>query len=134
MRLLRWFDRLLSHPAALKVLAPLTVIALAGAAFAVFGVLANDAQRESDRISADLASCTRGNVFRSDQKAIVDGVVTALEGILQSTYRHIPRTLADQLAAEQEPVLLELRVIGDSIELVNCQALIPGASTTTEAP
>lgn len=119
MRLYRWFDRMVSHPAALKVLAPLTVIALAAAAFAVFGVLAADEARERDRQAADLASCGRGNIIRGDQKAIVDGVVEALDGILQSTYRHIPTDLADVLASEQEPVLVELRVIGESIEIVD---------------
>lgn len=131
MRLLRWIDRLLSHPAALKVLAPLTVIALAAAAFAVFGVLANDAQREQDRVSSDMASCTRGNLLRSQVRDIGAADQAMIQNILDVVLPANRDQRAADMRSQLEPILAEHERAVAQIKLVDCQELVPGASTTT---
>lgn len=130
--------RLWEHPKLIPVLSVLTVIALAGAAFAVFGVLAADDARERDRIAADLAGCTRGNVLRLQVVAIGDANQEMLEGVLDVVLPIGRTQRVDDIRAELEPVLAEHRARIDDIELTDCAEAVHGArpstAPTTEEP
>lgn len=119
------------------VLSVLTVIALAGAAFSVFGVLAQDDARERDRIESDLASCERGNRLRVQVRAIGEADQEMIEGILDVVLPPGRTARVDEIRAELEPVLDRHRATVEQVELIDCAAVTPGGTsttTTTEAP
>lgn len=136
---LGWLDRMASHPNALKVLAPMTVFGLGLAAFAVFGVLAQDDAREHDRIATDLAACDRVNVLRTQVIELGEANQTAITSILDIAIPAPTGTDPERdarltaLRAELAPVLADLDAVGAQIELTDCTAVTAGA-TIPEGP
>lgn len=142
---MRLLNRMWQSPRLIPILSVLTVIALAGAAYAVFGVLAVDEQQERDRISADLASCARGNILRQTimdlAKAdvalgVADGETFA--GIIDAALPPGANPRIDEIRAEIQPYLDErdevlsvLVAIADTIVLTDCASVTPGGSTPT---
>lgn len=128
------FRRTWDSPRLLPVLSVLTVIALAGAAFAVFGVLAQEGALERDRIAADLASCERGNRLRLEVVAIGDASQDMLEGILDVVLPIGTTARVDQIRADLAPVMAEHEARVSAIQLVDCADVTRGAPGPTDEP
>lgn len=126
--------RLWDSPRLIPVLSVMTVVALAAAAFAVFGVLAQDDKREQDRIEADLASCDRGNVLRLQVVALGEADQAMMNGILDVVLPVGSSAHVDDIRRQLDPVLNRYQARVDDIELVDCDAVTNGAATTTEEP
>lgn len=127
----RWFTRLVNHPRTIQVLAPATVLALAAAAWAVFGVLAVDQQQERDRISADLAACERGNVLRLQVIAIGGAGQDMVQGVLDIVLPEGTSERVDQIRQDLQPILARHQGRVDEIKLTDCSTVVPGARPTT---
>jgi hypothetical protein len=125
------FRHLWEWPRLIPVLSVLTVIALAGAAYAVFGVLAVDERQERDRIAADVASCTRGNTLRVQVRAIGAADQEMIEGILDVVLPASGHPTVDQIRADLQPVLARHRATVEDIELTDCASVTPGGEPTT---
>lgn len=132
--------RLWDSPRLIPTLSVLTVLALAAAAFAVFGVLAQDDARERDRIAVDLAACDRVNILRRQVIELGEANETAITSILDIA---IPEPSGDDpardariaaLRAELAPVLADLDAVGAQIELTDCTAVTRGATVPPEGP
>lgn len=126
MRLLR---KVWDSPRLLPVLSVMTVLALAGAAFAVFGVLASDSERERDRIASDLASCERGNIGRQTDIDIAHATEDLIDGILTVVFaRAADPATAGQIGVELEPLFQEHRAAVAQIQLIDCETVVPGGT------
>lgn len=125
-------------PRLLPILSVMTVLALAGAAFAVFGVLAQDNARERDRIASDIAGCERGNVLRLQVRALGEADQDLVTGILDIVLPAGREPSVDRLREQLTPVLVEHQATIEDIVQVDCRSLVLGGSTTTtpttEAP
>lgn len=128
---MRLLNRMWQSPRLIPVLSVLTVIALAGAAYAVFGVLAVDEQRERDRIEADLASCERGNRLRLQVIALGEAGQDMVEGILDIVLPLGASARVDEIRSQLEPVLSRHQARIDDIQLTHCQAVTPGSPKGT---
>lgn len=129
-------------PRFIPVLSILTVVALAAAAFAVFGVLAQDDARERDRIAADMTACNRGNVLRAQVIEVGNANEDLVHGIIDvvlpaGTVNGERARRVNEIRAALEPLFARHRVAVDDIQLTDCRAAVPGSrrtTTTTEAP
>jgi hypothetical protein len=123
--------RLWESPRLIPVLSVLTVIALVGAAWSVFGVLAQDDARERDRVESDLAGCDRGNRLRLQVIALGEAdqeMVAEILDIVLPTGRNVR---IDEVRAQLQPVLDEHQAAIDDIELIDCERVTPGTKSTT---
>lgn len=127
--------RMWESPRLIPALSVLTVLALAAAAFAVFGVLAVDEQQERDRVASDLASCERGNDGRRSDIKIAEATEGMIQGIIDEVLPAGSSPRVDQIRADIEPIVVRHRDAVAEIKIIDCQAVVPGGSTsTTEAP
>ena len=123
--------RIYSSPWLIPVLSVLTVAALAASAWAVFGVLGADEQRDRDRIRADLTGCERGNKLRAQVIAVGNANEEMLQGVVDVV---LPADSVNgeraqrirEIRAALQPVFDRHRDAVDDIELVNCLAVTPG--------
>lgn len=127
---MRFFRRIWESPRLIPVLSVMTVVALAGAAFAVFGVLAQDQARERDRLAADLASCERGNVLRLQVRALGEADQNLVTGILDIVLPSGSEPRVDVLRDQLTPVLAEHQATIEDIVAVDCQQLVHGGRPT----
>jgi hypothetical protein len=141
-RLRRFTDRVVLDYRFLPALAAATVVCLAMAAWAVFGVLAIDNQRERDRIVSDIASCERVNVLRGQVNDGFTATADAFDRTFEVTIPYPDGTNPERDAritavrTELADVLADLHAVIDSIEPVDCVDAVPGSkptnTTTTE--
>ena len=128
--------RIYSSPWLIPVLSVLTVAALAASAWAVFGVLEQDHQREQDRIAADVTACERGNILRGQVIAVGDANEELVQGIIDVV---LPPDVVNgdraerisEIRAALAPLFAQHRDAVDDISLTDCQNAVPGARTTT---
>lgn len=129
------FRRLWLSPRLIPLLSVMTVVALAAAAFAVFGVLAQDEARERDRVASDLGACSRGNTLRLQVVALGEADQDMVGSILDIVLPIGVSPQIDEIRGELAPVLAEHRAAIDDIELIDCASVTPGNNpTTTEDP
>lgn len=123
--------------AALVIGIAATLLSVANA----FAIGRESDEREFERIQADVSACDRGNVIR---RQIVDQSVAAedlIEGILEQVFVNVrDQDLVAALKQRLQPLFDQHREAIDAVEIVDCEAVIPGAdrvrptTTTTEAP
>lgn len=129
------FRRLWDSPRLIPVLSVMTVLALASAAYAVFGVLAVDQQQERDRVASDLAACERGNDGRRSDIRIARATEDMVQQIIDTVLPAGASDRVDTIRMELEPVFVRHRQAVARIEIIRCAEVVPGGSpTTTEAP
>jgi len=118
-------------PRFIPALSVMTVVALAAAAFAVFGVLAQDEARERDRVAADLAACERGNRLRVQVIALGEADQDMVTGILDVVLPAGQSIRVDEIRAELQPILNRHQARIDDIQLTDCNAVTRGAPPST---
>lgn len=124
--------RIWESPRLIPVLSVMSVLALAAAAWAVFGVMAQDNARERDRIESDLAGCARGNRLRLQVRAIGAANQEMVEQILDIVLPPGRSERVDEIIADLQPVLDRHEAEVEKVELVDCEEVTPGSPTTTK--
>ena len=102
----------------------LAVVSLLLSTYSVVQYAQAQSQRETDRVTADVASCERGNVLRAQVAALGAANNELITGILDVV---LVTDAGLTIRADLEPLLDEYRSVIASIVLVDCQALTPGA-------
>lgn len=123
---MRWLRRLWDSPKLIPTLSILTVVALAAAAYAVFGVLAVDQQQEDDRIASDLASCERGNDGRRSDIRIARATEDMVQEIIDTVLPAGASDRVDSIRIELEPVFIRHRNAVAQIKIIDCSLVVPG--------
>jgi hypothetical protein len=128
----RLLHRIYASSWLVPVLSVIAVTSLAASAWAVFGVLEADAQRNQDRIDSDLAACSRTNALRVQIHDIGDANEELVRGIVDIV---LPADLTNgeraarvaEIRAQFEPLFAHHRDAVDAIRIVDCRAVVPGA-------
>lgn len=97
-----------------------TVLSVANA----FAISNESNQREQERLAADIAGCERGNIVRADQRELGYGVLAMVDGILTSMLERVDVTTATSLRSELTPTFDRFARIIESIEPVDCRAVV----------
>lgn len=126
-----WFTRVYEHPKFIPLLAAAVVLALGLAGFGVVHTLAQDERREDDRIAADLASCIRGNVLRTQVQDIGEADQAMVQGVIDVVLPAGQSARVDDIRARLAPILDNHARAVAEVALTECEKTVPGASTTT---
>lgn len=131
-------DRMAESRWTLPVLAVLVVVALSASTFTLVQWAQAQSQRDADIVAraeeqaaASVAGCERGNDVRADQRALGYGTLHMIGAIVDAILARVEGATAVELAAEIAPTFDEFRRVVDSIPTIDCQAVTPGATTTT---
>lgn len=125
------WTRIYQHDKFLPYLGLFVVVTFALATAALAGTIAQAQQREDDRVTADLASCNRGNLLRGQVVLIGQADQEMVRGVLDVVLPEDRDERTRQIRAELAPILADHAEAVAEIQLVNCDELVPGAPTSS---